>query len=75
MAQQIQLKRGLKANIPASAAAGEPILTTDTHELSIGTGSAVTPVKVDWGNVLNQPSIPDVSGYLTGASVIDGGTF
>jgi hypothetical protein len=75
MAQTIQLKRGVKANIPASAAAGEPILTTDTHELSVGTGSAVVPVKVDWDNVLNQPSIPDVSGYLNSSSVIDGGTF
>lgn len=38
MANKIQLKRGLKANLPALSA-GEPGYTTDTRELYIGTGS------------------------------------
>ncbi len=65
MAQVIQLKRGAKANLPASAAAGEPLVTTDTHELSFGTGSGISPAKVDYANVLNPPAIPDVSAYST----------
>lgn len=37
----LQLRRGLKANLPASAAVGEPLIATDTRELYIGTGSSV----------------------------------
>jgi hypothetical protein len=32
----IQIRRGLRANIPASAANGELILTTDDQQLSVG---------------------------------------
>lgn len=52
----IQLKRGLKANLPATAAAGEILITTDTHEISIGTGSALNPLKIDAANVTNLPA-------------------
>ncbi len=38
MANKIQLRRGLKANIPTGSA-GEPLYATDTRELYIGTGS------------------------------------
>lgn len=38
MANKIQVRRGLKANIP-TLSAGEPGYTTDTRELYIGTGS------------------------------------
>lgn len=34
----LQLRRGLKANLPAKAAAGEPLIATDTRELWIGQG-------------------------------------
>lgn len=52
----IQIKRGLNANKPASAAAGEPIWTTDTQNLSFGTGTTVVPLKIDASNVTNLPS-------------------
>lgn len=48
----IQVKRGLRANIPASAAAGEPVYTTDDQQLSFGTGAAVVPLKVAAANVV-----------------------
>ena len=52
----IQLKRGLVANKPATAAAGEPVYTTDTQNLYFGTGSAVVPLKIDASNVTNLPA-------------------
>lgn len=52
----IQVKRGLNANKPSTAAAGEPIWTTDNQNLSFGTGSAVVPLKIDASNVTNLPS-------------------
>lgn len=61
MAQKIQLKRGVKANLPASADTGEPMVTTDTHEVYIGTGAGVSPIKVDYTNVLNPPAAAAVS--------------
>lgn len=36
----LQLRRGLKANLPATAAIGEPLIATDTRELFIGTGTS-----------------------------------
>ncbi len=52
----IQVKRGLAANKPATAAAGEPVYLTDTQILHFGTGAAVVPLKIDASNVLNLPS-------------------
>ena len=52
----IQVKRGLVANKPASAAAGEPVYTTDTQNLYFGTGAAVVPLKIDAANVTNLPA-------------------
>ncbi len=40
MANTVQLRRGAKANLPASAAAGEPLWATDTRELFVGTGAS-----------------------------------
>lgn len=48
----IRVRRGLKANLPASAALGEILLTTDTNELFRGTGAAVVPIEIDVANVL-----------------------
>lgn len=44
MTLPIKLKRGLKANLPLAASAGEPLFTTDTHELFVGTGESVVPI-------------------------------
>lgn len=40
----IQFKRGDKTNLPAVAAVGEPLVTLDTAELFIGTGTGVQKV-------------------------------
>lgn len=49
----IQIKRGLRANIPATALNGELILTTDDQQLSVGNtaGTAVIPIKIAAANV------------------------
>lgn len=51
MASTIQLKRGLLANLPATAAAGEPVYTTDDQVLHFGTGAAIVPLKIAAANV------------------------
>lgn len=43
MANKIQLKRGLKANLPVLSV-GEPALTTDTKEVFIGNGTTNTQI-------------------------------
>lgn len=47
----IQIKRGLVANIPAAAAAGEPVFTTDDQQLHFGTGAGMVPLKIAAANV------------------------
>ena len=49
----IQIKRGLRANIPSTALNGELILTTDDQQLSVGnvTGTAVIPIKIAAANI------------------------
>lgn len=42
----IQIKRGLFANLPASASAGELLWTTDTKQLYVGTGASI--VQIDY---------------------------
>lgn len=37
----MKLRCGLKGNLPASALAGEPLVTTDTQEMYIGTGTGL----------------------------------
>lgn len=41
---KILFKRGLKANLPASAAIGEPLVTLDTAELFVGTGTGLRKI-------------------------------
>lgn len=43
----IQMRRGLRANLPIEAEVGEPLFCTDTNELYIGMGMGVPPVKID----------------------------
>ncbi len=77
----IQFKRGLSANLPVSAANGEPIFATDTGRLYIGTGSALVGVNADsgvtsvagrTGNVVL--SVADVTGAAALASPTFTGT-
>lgn len=42
----LQLRRGLKINLPMEAAAGEPLIATDTKELYIGAGTGQPVYKV-----------------------------
>lgn len=44
MTQALQIRRGLKSTLPAIAALGEPLVTTDTRELYIGTGTGTYKV-------------------------------
>ena len=68
----IQIKRGLRANIPATAANGELILTTDDQQLSVGNvaGTAVVPVKIAAANIVGlvaeQTSNKDVANGYAG---------
>lgn len=43
----LQFKRGLKSNLPASAPSGMPLWCTDTKELYIGTETGVEKVGND----------------------------
>lgn len=52
----LQLRRGLKANLPTSAVVGEPLIATDTRELYIGTGTSVYKI----GDVIFASIAPDV---------------
>lgn len=37
----MQIKRGLHSSLPSTALTGEPVWTTDTHQLYVGTGSSL----------------------------------
>lgn len=50
--QRIQIRRGLKANLPTTALNGELLLATDTKELFKGTGTSVEPIKSDPLNII-----------------------
>lgn len=54
MSLPIKLKRGLKANLPSAASAGEPLFTTDTHELFVGTGEGVVPIAASDPTLANR---------------------
>lgn len=49
MTGNLQFRRGLKTNLPASAPSGMPLWCTDTKELFIGTETGVQ--KVDTGKI------------------------
>ena len=52
----LQIRRGLKAALPASAALGEPLITTDTRELFVGTGSSIYKI----GDIVFAATAPEV---------------
>lgn len=56
MSQALQIRRGLKSALPTVAALGEPLVTTDTHELYVGTGSSISKIS----DVMFASSAPPV---------------
>jgi hypothetical protein len=48
----IQIRRGLKSELPSSAAVGEPLFCTDTNELFIGAGLGNPLVSLSSGTVI-----------------------
>lgn len=54
MSYTIQIRRGLKANLPPAAAVGEFLVTTDTNEVYVGqgTGNALIPLKISASNII-----------------------
>jgi hypothetical protein len=56
----IQARRGLRGNLPASAAPGELLFTTDTHELFFGMGASTPPVEVQVPSAGNATSIQNI---------------
>ena len=65
MANTIQIKRGLQANLPASLLSGELAFTTDQHEVYIGDGS--TKYRIDFTGTERTK----LSGIETSADVTD----
>ena len=67
----IQLKRGLKSNIPATAQPGEPLVTLDTKEVFIGdSNSAVTPIKVESDNIIDKDTPEGVAALDADKNII-----
>jgi hypothetical protein len=54
----MKLRCGLKANLPLSAAPGEPLVTTDSQEMYIGTGTGIKKVS-DITISETEPAIAD----------------
>lgn len=74
----MKLRCGLKANLPVTAAPGEPLVTTDTQEMYIGTGAGIkkisdvvvsetTPVVADNLKLWMNPLTNIMSAYVNGA--------
>jgi hypothetical protein len=53
----IQLKRGNRADLPLSASVGEPLVTLDTGELFVGTGSSLRKIS----DVVVSETTPEVT--------------
>lgn len=54
----MKLRCGLKGNLPTVAAAGEPLVTTDTQEMYIGTGTGIKKVS-DMIVSVTEPAVGD----------------
>lgn len=66
----IRVRRGLQASIlAANLPLGELVLATDTGRLFYGTGSGVSPFKVDSADVLNT-NVANGLARLTGAGLL-----
>lgn len=67
----IKLKRGLKANLPATADPGEPHYTTDTNELYVANlANNVIPVKTKSSNIIDKGAANGVAELDDVANVI-----
>ena len=62
MPTNIRIRRGNKADLPASAPSGMPLWCEDTKELFMGTGTSVvnpTTVNTDFvKNIVSSPTVP-----------------
>jgi hypothetical protein len=54
----MKLRCGLKVNLPLLAAPGEPLVTTDTQEMYIGTGTGIKKVS-DISISESEPELAD----------------
>lgn len=54
----MKLRCGLKANLPATAAAGEPLVTSDTQEIYLGTGTSIKRIS-DMVVSTTEPGVSD----------------
>lgn len=77
---RIRVKRGLKANLPTSAPLGELLVSTDTREMHIGTGSAVQALQTHASNVTgagqpNTLATLDSAGKVPASQLPDGASF
>lgn len=61
----IKFRRGLKTNLPSTASAGEPLFTTDTHELFIGTGDGLASIGTDSSLVERVDNLEKYRSYVT----------
>lgn len=65
MSSQIQIRRGLQANLPSSAALGELLFATDTQRMYVGTGTGIVFISGTFVYTQNTPSTTwNVSHYL-----------
>lgn len=68
MSSTIQIKRGLAANLPASAAAGELVYTTDDQKLHVGTGGGIVNLKIAAADVIGLGSQVESINAQTGTT-------
>ena len=54
----MKLRCGLKSNLPVTAAPGEPLVTTDTQEMYIGTGTGIKKIS-DIISSETEPAVED----------------
>jgi hypothetical protein len=69
MANLIQFKRGNSASLPTVAEAGEPLFTTDTGRLYIGTGTGVTPIGAANANEIVLTPVGSISSINVQAAI------
>lgn len=68
MPDKMQIKRGLKAELPTIALDGELLFCTDTKELYVGTNGTVEPIKIELDTSITSdiPVPQDIGGIKKG---------
>lgn len=68
MPDRLQVKRGLKEALPATALEGEILLCTDTRELFVGVNGKVEPIKIESDTFITSdiPVPQDIGGIKKG---------